>query len=74
MEGLRLELSQPLPPDACGTVVLSFQDHALPFSVRVAHTGGMEFIYRTDRERDAVARLIASLAASATRPRLMLVN
>ena len=78
MEGMRLELSQPLPADACGTVVLSYQDRPLPLSVRVAHVGesydGMEFIYRSEGEREAVARLIASLTAPAKRPRLMLVN
>lgn len=77
-EGMRLELSQPLPPDACGTVFLSYRDQPLELSVRVAHTGsahdGVEFIYKSQLEREAVARLVASFAASAGLPRLVLVN
>jgi len=34
----------------------------------------VEFIYKSHQQRDAVAQLIASLAASASRPRLSLVN
>jgi hypothetical protein len=77
-EGMRLELSCPLPPDACGTVFLSYRDRALQLSVRVAHTGtthdGVEFVYKSDHEREAVARLIASLSTTTGRPRLALVN
>jgi hypothetical protein len=76
-EGMRLELRHPLPADACGTVFLTFGDRPLELSVRVAHTGtthdGVEFVYKSDHERAAVARLIASLATTA-RPRLVLVN
>jgi hypothetical protein len=77
-EGMRLELRQPLPPDARGTVILSCQDHSLELSVRVTNSGkiheGVEFIYNSDSERDAVAHLVASLACSANRPRLILLN
>ena len=77
-EGMRLELSCPLPPDACGTVFLSYRDRALQLNIRVAHTGtthdGVEFVYNSDHEREAVARLIASLSVTAGRPRLALVN
>ena len=76
-DGMRLELRHPLPADACGTVFLTFGDRPLELSVRVAHTGtthdGVEFVYKSDHERAAVARLIASLATTA-RPRLVLVN
>jgi hypothetical protein len=77
-EGMRLELRQPLPPDARGTILLSCQDFPMELSVRVAYSGktyeGVEFIYRSDSERDGVARLIASLAGSTGRPRLVLLN
>jgi hypothetical protein len=77
-EGMRLELRQPLPADARGTVFLSCGDRPLQLSVRVAHTGvahdGVEFVYQSDHERGAVARLVASLAVAAGRPRLVLVN
>jgi PilZ domain len=77
-EGMRLEFRQPLPPDAHGTVILSCHDNPLELSVRVANSGetydGVEFIYNSDSERDAVAHLVASLAARADRPRLTLLH
>jgi hypothetical protein len=77
-EGMRLELSQPLPAHACGTVVLSHRDGPLELSVRVAHTesthDGLEFIYKSDYERESVAKLVASLATVSARPRLILMN
>ena len=77
-DGMRLELRHPTPPDAFGTVLLSYRDWPLEFSVRVAHTGathnGVEFSYKTHQERDAVAHLIASLAISASRSRLKLLK
>jgi hypothetical protein len=77
-DGMRLEFRHPLPPNACGTVLLSFGDCPLELSVRVAHTGatheGVEFVYRSQYEREAVARLVAALAAPAIRPRLALVS
>jgi hypothetical protein len=64
-EGMRLELPQPLPSDACGTVSMSYQNRTLELNVRVAHAGatqgGMEFLYTSEGERDAVAQLLASL-------------
>ena len=75
---MRLELRQPLPPDARGTVTLSCHDNPLELSVRVAYSGkthdGVEFIYNSDSERDAVAHLVASLAGPADRPRLVLLH
>ena len=77
-DGMRLELRHPLPPNASGTVRLSFGDCPFELRVRVAHTvathDGVEFIYKSQHEREAVARLVAALAASALRPRLALVN
>lgn len=78
-DGMRLELREPLPPDACGTVHLSYGDCPFELSVRVAHTGathdGVEFVYKSEHEREAVARLVAALATAASRPRrLALVN
>ncbi len=71
-------MRHPLPADAYGTVFLSYGDRPIELSVRVTHAGathdGVEFVYKSDRERDAIAHLVASLAASAGRPRLVLVN
>ncbi|MGD0797061.1 MAG: PilZ domain-containing protein [Acidobacteriaceae bacterium] len=68
-DGMRLELHEPLPPDARGTVSVSFQNRTLELSVRVADpgNGGMEFIYESDAERKAVDRLIAQMAGARTR-------
>lgn len=75
---MRLDLCQPLLPGTCGTVSLSYQNKPFELGVRVAHMGtahqGMEFIYKSDGERDSVAHLVASLAASAVRPRLVPLN
>ena len=64
-KGVRLELPQPLPPDACGTVSIGYQDHILELNVRVAHAGatqgGMEFMYNYASERSAVERFLAAL-------------
>jgi hypothetical protein len=64
-EGMRLELQQPLPPDALGTVSVHYQELMLELNVRVAHVGkshgGVEFIYRSDAEQKAVAQLIGLL-------------
>ena len=69
---MRLDLPQPLPADTCGTVAMSYQEETLELNVRVAHTGtvqkGLEFLYNSEKERNAVARLIASLAESQNRP------
>ena len=73
-----MELCQPLPQDACGTVSMTFQDQTLELNVRVAHSGatqdGMKFIYSSDSERNAVARLVASLTVPRDRRRLLLVG
>ena len=70
-EGIRLELQQPLPPNACGKVSIHYQGLVLELNMRIAHVGethsGMEFIYKSESERNAVANLIASLAPSRKR-------
>jgi len=77
-EGMRMELCQPLPQDACGKVSLKFQDLTLEVNVRVAHAGatqdGMKFICSSDNERNAVARFVASLTVPRDRRRLLLVD
>jgi hypothetical protein len=77
-EGMRLELRQPLPPNARGSVLLSYQENRLELNVRVAYSGktydGVEFLYRSEGEREAVARLVASLVGSTSCPRLVLLN
>jgi hypothetical protein len=77
-EGMRLELSRPLPPNVRGTVTLNYRDSSLELSVRVANSGttydGVELIYNSDSERDAVAHLVGSLTSPSERPRLTLLH
>jgi hypothetical protein len=77
-EGMKMELQQPLPPDACGTVSMTFQNQTLELNVQVAHAGetqdGMKFIYSSDSQRNAVARLLASLTIPYERRRPVLVS
>jgi hypothetical protein len=70
-EGMRLELRQPLPPNASGTVSMSYRDRTVELEVRVAHAGathgGMKFVYKSECERSAVAHFIASVASTQSR-------
>jgi hypothetical protein len=77
-EGMRLELPQSLPPDARGTVSMTYRDQTLELNVCVAHAAetqlGMKFLYTSDSQRNAVAHLLASLATPKRQPHLALVN
>ncbi len=65
-EGMKLELYEPCPLHARGIVSIRHRDGLLELEARVAHVGdthgGMVFIYKSDRERNAVAQLIAALS------------
>lgn len=65
MEGMRVETAEPLMKDTLGTASFPCCDPRQELNVRVAHIGsmgeGLEFIYGSERERAAVARLIANL-------------
>lgn len=67
-EGMRLEIGQPLQPQASGTVCLKYLDFDLELPIRVAHAGpdfdGVRFIYESEEQRDEVNRLIARLFSS----------
>jgi PilZ domain len=77
-EGMRLELEQPLLSYPCGKVAMTYQNQAFEFNVRVAHVEasrvGVVFLYESDAEREAVAHLVAALAAPQDRPGLVLVK
>jgi hypothetical protein len=66
---MRLELREPPPSGARGTVAVSYQGRTLELGVRVAHAGngGMEFLYESDGERKAVEQMVASVANSRSR-------
>jgi len=77
-EGMRLEVREPLAPDACGIVHLGFQDISIQLPVRVAHSGsfyeGVQFVYETEEQRDEVNRLVARLSSPSQRTRPILVR
>jgi hypothetical protein len=70
-QAMRLELSHTLPPNSYGIVSMIHADGSLELNVRVAHvsakTVGVEFIYGSDQERDAVSRLVARLGTAQNR-------
>jgi hypothetical protein len=75
-EGMRLELPEPPPSGARGTVMVSYQGRTLELGVRVAHAGngGLEFLYESDAERKAVEQLVAFAASSRSRIGPILVS
>ncbi len=77
-EGMKLEVRQPLGPDACGTVVFTYQDFTMELPVRVAHSGsfydGVKFINTTEEQRDEVNRFVTRLSAPPPRTGPVLVR
>jgi hypothetical protein len=77
-EGMKLEVRQPLAPDACGKVRLSYQDFSLDIPVRVAHSGsfydGVKFVYDSDEQRDEMSRLVARLSCPQQRSGPVLIR
>jgi len=66
-EGMRLEVSEALPADFEGLVLLEWRGSRLELHVRIAHTGSpqdaMRFIFESEKERSAIAALVARLAS-----------
>jgi hypothetical protein len=66
MDGMRVETAEPLMKDTLGTVSFLGSNPHQELNVRVAHASsmgeGLEFIYGSERERAAMAQLIANLA------------
>ena len=76
-DGMQLELRRPLPPDFRGQACLTWHDVQIEVQVRLAHTGSrqdaLRFVFDSEKERVAVADLVARLADPADRPGLVLV-
>jgi hypothetical protein len=76
-DGMQLELRRPLPQDFCGLVCLTWQDIEVELHVRLAHSGSrqdaLRFVFESEKERMAVADLIARLAEPAEQSGLALV-
>jgi hypothetical protein len=80
-DGMQLELRRPLPAGFQGVVCLSWQNVHLELQVRLAHTGAkqdaLRFVFGSEKERAAVADLVARLAdpaEPADQPGLVLVR
>jgi hypothetical protein len=65
-EGITLAAEQPLPADAVGRVKIIHQNKSIELDVRVVHAAGMEFLYKSQDEREGVNQLVAMLAAPST--------
>ena len=65
-EGMRLELRRPLPAGFSGVVSLAWRNVHLELRVRLAHSGAeqdaLRFVFGSEKERAAVAELVARLA------------
>jgi PilZ domain len=65
-DGMKVEVGSPLPPDAEAAIFIDYFGASIEVSVRIAQRGeahhGLEFLYRSDRERRAIAALLAALA------------
>lgn len=77
-EGMRVELGQPVAPDSCGSVAISYRELSLELPVCVTRSGpghdGLKFLFRSEEERDAVERLVARLAGPTGQRGPMLVR
>jgi hypothetical protein len=77
-DGMRVELSEPLPADFNGIASLTYQSLALKLRVEVAPASverdGVKFLFETQKERAAIAQLVAVLAARAPGTGPMLVE
>lgn len=77
-DGMQLELLRPLPSDFSGLVCLAWQNIRLELPVRLAHTGSrqdaLRFVFESEKERRAVAELVARLADPGEPPGLVLVR
>jgi hypothetical protein len=70
-DGMEVHLAHPQPLDNCGRICLIHAGHALELDVRVAYSRqdrcGMQFVYKTGREKELVDNLIADLAGALRR-------
>jgi hypothetical protein len=77
-EGMRVDLSEPLPPDSFGVVSLTYESLTLEIGIRVTHAksnyDGLKFLYESDEQRLAVAHLVSLVTASRKGPGPVLVS
>jgi hypothetical protein len=78
IEGMRVELRQPAPPESSGTVSIHYRELSLELPVCVTHSGtghdGLKFQFEAEKDRTAVERLVSLLAGSTGQPGPVLVR
>jgi len=78
IEGMRLELREPLPLNSVGTVTMSHEFLSLKICVRVTHAksdhDGLKFIFECDDQRNDLAHLVTLLSDSRKRSGPILVR
>lgn len=78
IDGMQLEIHRSLPSDFCGLVCLAWQNIQLEVRVRLAHTGSrqdaLRFVFESEKERMAIADLVARLADPAHQSGLVVVR
>jgi len=67
IEGMRVELGDPFAPGSSGTVSLNYESLSMAVPVSVVRSdltgNGLRFVYDSEEQRDAVARLVTCLAS-----------
>jgi hypothetical protein len=75
---MRVELRQPVAPDSCGTVSITYKELSLELPICVTHSGpghhGLRFAFNSEKDRGQVERLVALLAGPSGRPGPVLVR
>ena len=65
-EGMKVQLARAVPVQTDGTVSLNYKDVSLELRCAVAHAGpdydGLKFHFESDRDRNALDRLIAQIS------------
>jgi PilZ domain len=65
-EGMKVEVLSPLPADTEGAIFIDYYGASIEVNVRIAQRGeahhGLEFLYQSDRERRAIAYLLAAVS------------
>ena len=77
-DGMQLEVGQSLPSDFHGLALLEWHGARLELRVRIAHTGApqdaVRFVFESEKERNAVADLVARVGGRPGEPGLVLVR
>src|ERR1700744_4182281 len=65
-DGMKVEVLSPLPADSEGAIFIDYHGASIEVNVRIVQRGeahhGLEFLYQSDRERRAIAYLLAALS------------